>query len=387
MSEGMSEAPNRFTARGEAVLEEVARRSRITLAARFKRLRRAVLPIIQMGLAAAGAWWIARELIGHPAPFFAPIAAVISLGVSFGQRLRRAVELVIGVAVGILAADALVALIGTGTLQLAFVVVLAVAAALFIGGGPLLVNQAAASAVLVVVLTPPHPGEWLTLTRFIDALVGGLVGLLINVVLLPVNPLTVARRHVNPLLNELAAILDHLAQSLAKRDQRAAEAVLNRARGTGARVAALHEGLEGSDEVARLAPVRWRVRSALAEYLAAAEPLDVAVRSARVVARNAVAVLRNNDSVPASFPGAVDGLAAAVRLLRKELAEEKDPVETRRMVASAARAINDGLAETSGVYVDAFAVSLRSLAVDLLMATGMDRDTAIQAMPELPETG
>jgi uncharacterized membrane protein YgaE (UPF0421/DUF939 family) len=380
----MAEEPTGFAARGEAVLEDVARRSRVTLAIRLKRVRRAVLPIIQIGLAAAAAWWIARELIGHEAPFFAPIAAVIALGMSFGQRLQRAVELSIGVAVGILVADLLVSIIGTGTVQLAVVVVLAVTFAVFIGGGPLLVNQAAASAVLVVVFTPPQPGEWLTLTRFIDAFVGACVALLINVVLLPVNPLTVARRHVNPVLVELAAILQGLAESLANRDEAAVDAALNRARETGARVAALHQGIEGSDEIARLAPVRWRVRSALAEYLAAEEPLDLAVRSTRVVARNAAAVLRHDEPIPPSFPAALDGLASAARLLRKELAEGKDPVQTRRRVLSAAQALTDGLAETSGVYAHALAVSVRSLAVDMLMATGMEREMAIQAMPELP---
>jgi uncharacterized membrane protein YgaE (UPF0421/DUF939 family) len=380
----MAEEPSGFVARGEAVLDEVARRSRLTLALRVKRLRSAVLPIIQMGVAAAAAWWIARELIGHEAPFFAPIAAVISLGISFGQRLQRAVELSIGVAVGILVADLLVAIIGTGTIQLAGVVVLAVAFAVFIGGGPLVVNQAAASAVLVVVFTPPQPGEWLTLTRFIDALIGGCVALLINVVLLPVNPLTVARRHVNPVLVELAAILQDLAESLAKRDEAAVDAALDRARNTGGRVAALHQGIEGSDEIARLAPVRWRVRSALAEYLAAEEPLDLAVRSARGVARNAAAVLRHDEPIPPSFPAALDGLASAARLLRKELAEGKDPVQTRRMILSAAHAVADGLSETSGVYAHAFTVSVRSLAVDMLMATGMEREMAIKALPDLP---
>jgi len=46
--------------------------------------------------------------VGPPAPFFAPVAAIITLGFSFGQRLRRAVEVAIGVAVGVLVGDAFV---------------------------------------------------------------------------------------------------------------------------------------------------------------------------------------------------------------------------------------------------------------------------------------
>ena len=50
------------------------------------------------------------------APFFAPIAAVISLSLTLGQRGRRAPEVVFGVAVGLIVADLLVLAIGVGTL-------------------------------------------------------------------------------------------------------------------------------------------------------------------------------------------------------------------------------------------------------------------------------
>ena len=52
---------------------------------------------------------MAADVLGHQTPFFAPIAAVVSLGTSYGQRLRRVAEVTIGVAVGVLVADLLVA--------------------------------------------------------------------------------------------------------------------------------------------------------------------------------------------------------------------------------------------------------------------------------------
>ena len=38
-------------------------------------------------------------------PFFAPIAAVVSLGTSYGQRLRRVAEVTLGVAIGVFVGD------------------------------------------------------------------------------------------------------------------------------------------------------------------------------------------------------------------------------------------------------------------------------------------
>ena len=57
------------------------------------------------GVAACVAWFLAVLLLGLDAPTFAPIAAVISLGLAIGERGRRAVELTLGVGFGVLLAD------------------------------------------------------------------------------------------------------------------------------------------------------------------------------------------------------------------------------------------------------------------------------------------
>ncbi len=110
-------------------------------------------------MAASVAYFLAVIVLGHERPFFAPVAAVICLGVALEQRWRRAAELVFGVAVALMVADLLVLVIGTGAARIGAVVLLAMTAAVFFGARPLLVNQAAISAVLVVVLQPPTPSS------------------------------------------------------------------------------------------------------------------------------------------------------------------------------------------------------------------------------------
>src|SRR3954452_3188852 len=139
------------------------------------RLRVAAVPISQSAIAATLAWVVAHEAIGHRRPFFAPIVAVIVIGVAPGGRTRRAAEIWLGVALGVLVADVLVHVLGTGTAQLALVVVLAMLAAVAFGGGHLLVDQAAGSAVLIATLHPTAGG-----LRFVDALVGGAVGVTVH---------------------------------------------------------------------------------------------------------------------------------------------------------------------------------------------------------------
>ena len=174
--------------RAAPLIEEAAERSRVSMRTRLERLRLAWRSIFQASVSAAVAWLIATELLGHPTPFFAPVAAIVTLGITVGQRGRRAAEVAFGVAVGIAVADLLVLQIGTGAGQLAVVVLLATSAAIFLGSGQMLATQAAVSAALVATLQPPVDG--FAFTRFFDALVGGGVALLINAVLLPARPLS-----------------------------------------------------------------------------------------------------------------------------------------------------------------------------------------------------
>ena len=62
--------------------------------------------------------WSPPTCSGTTTPFFAPIAAVVSLGTSYGQRLRRVAEVTVGVAIGVFVADLLVAWLGSGWWQL-----------------------------------------------------------------------------------------------------------------------------------------------------------------------------------------------------------------------------------------------------------------------------
>src|SRR5215218_8975496 len=187
----MPDPPFRFSERGGALLEEAASRSRTSMRARFERLALAWRSLLQTAIAATLAYLVATEVVGHQRPFFAPIAAIITLGVTVGQRRRRAVELALGVAVGIAVADGLVLLTGSGTGAIAVVVPLAMATALFLGSGQIFATQAAVSAVLIAVLQ--EPGNGLSGARFVDALIGGGIALLVNSLLLPADPLRMVR--------------------------------------------------------------------------------------------------------------------------------------------------------------------------------------------------
>jgi uncharacterized membrane protein YgaE (UPF0421/DUF939 family) len=124
-------------------------------------------PILQTGVAAVGAWYLAVVLGVEHRPAFASIAAVVSLGAAFGERRQRAVQLIAGVMLGIVLADLLVRAIGAGLPEIGLLVVLAMLSAVILGGGELLVSEAAVSAILVATVSSTPE------VRLFDVLIGG----------------------------------------------------------------------------------------------------------------------------------------------------------------------------------------------------------------------
>ena len=121
------------------------------------RARESWSSLVLAAVAAAIAWFIAHDLLGHQQPFFAPIAAAVTLSVSRVQRTQRIVQLVGGVLLGIGIGEGLSAALGTSTYALGLIVLVTFLAAVitgvgFVGEGMMFANQAAASAILVVTL-------------------------------------------------------------------------------------------------------------------------------------------------------------------------------------------------------------------------------------------
>jgi uncharacterized membrane protein YgaE (UPF0421/DUF939 family) len=349
------------------------------LRSRLDDVRRAGLPIVQATLAAGLAWLIATEVFGHARPFFAPIAAIICLGATYVERGRRTVELMVGVTIGIAVGDLLISVIGVGTWQLMVVVGLAMATAVFVGGGPILVAQAASAAILVVTLQPPTQGIYWA--RIIDAFTGGLIAIAIAI-LLPVDPLALARRTVRPLLSELAGALDDVAIALRTRNVAACEHALARARALDTKAGAFHSAVVAAGETARMAPPRWGTRERVSHYAEADPQLDNAVRNVRVLARGAMRALQLGDHVPDDIATALHELASAVRGFDSALAD-RGGASTKGSRADALRAAARAtlvLERTGNLSVSVLVGQVRSTAVDLLRALGLDGDEARTAV-------
>ena len=147
------------------------------LTGRLSCWRSVAVPVVQAALAAGLSWFVAVHLLGHRAPLFAPVAAIVSIDMTLGQRLRRAIELIVGASVGVGVSALLISAIGTGPWQMAVLVALATSVTALLDGRAAVNVQAALSAILVATLDVP--GDTSGIDRLFDGLIGAAVGLVI----------------------------------------------------------------------------------------------------------------------------------------------------------------------------------------------------------------
>jgi Fusaric acid resistance protein-like len=369
-------ATERIPPRAE-LMEQAAEVSRAGIRTRRERIIATARPILQTSVAASLAWLIATEVVGHSTPFFAPISAVITLGLTIGERRRRAVELAIGVSVGIAIADLLVSWIGSGTWQVGVVTGLAMLAATLVGGGTLLASQAGASAVLVATLQPP---EGFDFTRSLDALVGSGTALVVGSLLLPVDPVRLVREALGPVVDRLVAVLLRIADALEQRDAAEADAALTAVGRLDVRYDQVAATLGAAGDAARISVGRRGMLGSLERYVVAEAEIGVAIEDVRALARGATRALALDDSTPPEVIAAIRAIAEAVRELANMLEDEAKPERAREAAMRAVGLANAVLAETSNMSALHIVGQVRLVAADLLRASGLERAEASQAV-------
>lgn len=375
----MSTAREQARAAGHLVLDPVLDEMRPgALRTRLLRLRVRIWLIAQAAVGATLAWFVAHDLLGHPLPFFAPITAMVCLGLTYGDRLRRIIELTFGVAIGVAIGDLFVHVFGSGLWQILAVVTVAMSLAVLAGAGQLLMMQAGIQGVIITTLVA---GEGEAFSRWLDAAVGGAVALLIAM-LAPTRSTTQRpRERIITLVGHLAEVLTDTAQSLRNRDVGRATRALDTARGLSTELESLRTTTAEAAAAARMAPLLSGVhRDEVREIQSLLQPLDLAIRNVRVLSRRAEAAVGAHEFIPDTYIDMVEGLAEVTAVIQEQL-EEREPLDDARedLVHLARQSTwSHPRAELSAEVLRA---QVRSTVVDLLMLSGMSLADARRRVP------
>ncbi|WP_433165551.1 FUSC family protein [Kribbella sp. CA-247076] len=358
------------------IAPQAARRSRASVRRRVDRWWDRLFFITQCALAAGVSWALARYAVGHPQPFFAPVAAMVCLGFSFGQRLRRVAEVMVGVAVGVGVGDLFVRFFGTGVPQIVFVVALAMSVAVLLGAGTLMTTQAGVQAVIVTTLLP-DPGAGFS--RWLDAVLGGVVALAAATIA-PATAIRRPRQQASSVLNELSEILQETADGLRNHDEQQVTDALRRARASESMLDDLRSAADEGVAVVRLSPFRRRQRGRVQEIADLVVPADRAIRNVRVLVRRCAVSVWRDEQMPAEYPQLLDRLADGTRLIAESLFEPAADVAAHRVLGELGRR-TAVMPLPTGLSAVVVLGQIRSTVIDLLELTGTTYDEARTLVP------
>jgi uncharacterized membrane protein YgaE (UPF0421/DUF939 family) len=239
---------------------------------------------IKSALAAGLSWEIASSLLGLEAAALAVVSAVIVVQVTGWQTVRKSIERILGVIIGVILAVLVAHFFGLNVWTVTLIIFFAQIIGMFLQNrGQYLATQIPISAALVLVLgaaTGNYP-----LLRMLGALVGGLVGTIISLLLSPPIYVFRARDAVAELTTRLAEAIPRLSAALAGQLSEAeSRQIYTQIRKLEQRVRATEQAYSLGIDSARLNPWARRARRLLVDYPDMLLALDRLVRQMRRIA-------------------------------------------------------------------------------------------------------
>ncbi len=336
----------------------------------WRRVRTDAWLLLQRTIAATLSWVIARHIFHHHEPFFAPIAAVVALNASLGERGSNALRLLLGVGVGIVVGEFSIAVLGGGYATLALSIFVAMVIARAFGGARVTIAQAAASAILTVASANGEVGT----ERLADALIGAGVALVFSQFLFSPEPVALLRRAESEALVEMADGLELTARALENDDDELDERALSSLRALRDRLADLSRLRRASSRVARHSLV-WRSQATpVVREKESADYLDLLGSSCLMLARTCIAAKQAERQTLAP---SVRELADVLAQLATELGER----QARQRAADRALGIARRVAAAGGPSESRVALAmLQTVAADIMIFAGVVRDEAAAAI-------
>ena len=335
--------------------------------------------LIQIPIAATAAYSFCVFVLGHPYPFLAAVASAVGIGPVADRRLRRALEIGIGATCGVLVGEMLVNVYGTGIWQLAVTFIIGLVIGTILNSGGIFITQIAVQSVYVVVV--PTTATSLPFPRTIDALTGSICAILLAF-LVPRDARKVPRRLAADMLEEIDDVLKMMKRALRNADTATANRALERARETQDIIDSWGSSLRISREAAKI-NARARRHAAEVTRLSRAHTFsDRAMRTMRVIARRVVGITMLGVEKPV-IADYVGSLADGAKKLEIALRRGTDRSLAEAALSEAAGTLDPQANPDWDIHDESLVLLLRTVAVDLLQATGLTREEAQSRMPPL----
>jgi len=348
-----------------------------------RRMRGSLVPVLTASAAACIAYLIAHNLLGHPTPFFAPVAAWICLGFTYNRVPRKVLEIGAGATIGVAIGEVILLSLGAGAWQVAVGLLVAGLTARLLDRGDLFTIQSGVNSMVVIgmgtlgsQMTGAGP------SRLIDAFVGAAVALVLAI-LLPGDVLYRPRRYVSNMLAEFGTALSMMGDGLSSGNRellRDAHAQLSGVEGV---LSDAETVWKSSAQIVALNPTMRRHRPQIDELGRQLELSTRALHTAETLLRQSRGVVAESGPMPAVGTLMHDS-AATLHALSSAVRQWYNPSQARTKAKDLAADCAPEVAHPADWRHTALLSIMRSMAIDLLQLTGLSRD---QARYYLPGTG
>ncbi|MFT2007662.1 FUSC family protein [Pontibacter sp. 13R65] len=167
--------------------------------------------IIKTALAAAISWFLATSLLQDEYPFFAPLAAVLTVQVTVVDSLEKASHRLVGIIMGVVLSMLIGHWFNISAYSIFFVILIGMALANALRMNPQIVSQVGVSSLLVLAFGHSHG---YAAGRIIETVVGSAVAIAINALIVPRNAIPDVEQAIVRLSQKSAQTLNWLALSL-----------------------------------------------------------------------------------------------------------------------------------------------------------------------------
>jgi uncharacterized membrane protein YgaE (UPF0421/DUF939 family) len=282
-----------------------------------ERLSRWGWPSIQMAVAAGASWLVSTWVFGAPVGY-APITAIVAMGLGRERRIGRSIVLVAGLVVGIAVAEIAARLVGTGWWQVGLILGISALIAGVVFDVQLAVTYAAINAV--VLFGTPGADGWIP-DRAVDAVIGVVVAFVVTYLVVPPRPDAEIAVRMHTVADVAVTALGDAARLLADRDVNDRRIALDGAQHVDTELGRLPGTVDHALDVVRFAPLRWGRRDRVERLAVAAVDLGSVVTTASTIVRLTDRAIVDDVDADPSLAEAIESAAAVLDTLVSAIAD------------------------------------------------------------------
>lgn len=252
--------------------------------------------VFKSALAASASYAIAATLVDHKFPFFAPMAALLTIQVtifnSYSRGLQRILAIILGVGVALMAFH----FTGANWWIIFIITFVTLMIGTRLGLGIAAINQVPMSALLILATKAFVP--MYAFYRIVDTILGTLVAVLVNLLLWPPDNLPKAEQAVDDLAGQIVGLLKDVAHAVRREQAVDPQDLMRRARQldkqvgkTLTTITTAQQSLKFNPRVKRLSPITERYRTLIGTL----ERVGVQTRG---IAKSVTELLPQQESLP-----------------------------------------------------------------------------------------